>query len=326
MDSFSVPKTPLSTTGLSADGKFAFTKAPDQSVCFYLRQPLGVALLSSNCRSDARQIELSPEIDNQTRDSLAVAFRLTESGTTHAAVLCGDQSRVLLINLSTGTLAGQFEVLGARCLAFSEQGNVLYLGAEGGHLFRVAITEDDEDRLTAEVFILESLADSDFDQLQINPSGESHILARLENGSLLGYDASFTWFDYQEGGARLEPDETENYRLHPHDFCGTTGGTDIAVLRRNGELLIFKGNNLFRVKATLPDGETVAHGITASSKFDVIFYGEHEVIGINVERVDEPTDGESPVKITDEILGTYSRPILEVVESPLNGQIVVMCG
>lgn len=315
MESFSVPtpKPLLYTTGLSTDGRFAFTKSPDQPVSFYLRPPF----------SKPRKIDLSAEIDEATGDSLAVAFRLTETGTTHAAVLCGDQSRVVLINLSTGTLAGQFEVMGARCLAFGEYGNVLFLGAEAGHLFRVAITDNEDGRLNAEVFILESLAESDIDQVDVNPLGESHLLARLDNGKLLGYDAAFAWLDYQELASYFE-DQAPTYRLHARHFCGTNGGSSVAVMRRNGELLLFKSGSVIQLKVTNPEGESVPRGITASSKYDVIFYGTHDVIGINVDRVDEPAAGDGQVRVVQEPLGRFAQPILAVVESPLDGQIIVM--
>jgi hypothetical protein len=110
---FYVPVPSLGESGLSVDGSFAFTKAPGRPVELYkLETTIGGG------SSLVLHISLSDQLKAATVDAVDVAFRLTEAGTTHAAILTEDQSKILLIDLSSGLLAATgrkwLEPLGGR--------------------------------------------------------------------------------------------------------------------------------------------------------------------------------------------------------------------
>jgi hypothetical protein len=332
MNFHAIPRPRLGEVGLSADGSYAYSKAPGKAPAIYL--------LSGSL---SLRLALAKEVEERCTDAIALDFRLTDAGCTHVAVLCSDQTTILFIELAKGEVAAEVSLLGADATAicFAENGKKLWVVGRHGYLLVVELKQE-QNKLSTEIAITASPLPVLVSSLQsVNAiEDESRFLLTSESGELLLLS--------REEGLYALPYLTDE-SFEPLALASNRNGSTFAMLHSNGKTIFLWKNGYFNTidiagtsAANQPvKGELI--GLTASSKYDVICYSKSEIIGLTLEHNlalsltdpesksegadrDEAASLQVEPKINLEILSTSNnQEISAVVESPLSGRITALC-
>ncbi len=321
---FYVPVPSLGETGLSADGSFAYTKAPGRPVELYkLETSFGRSSL-------VLRISLSDQLKAATVDAVDIAFRLTADGTTHAAILTEDQSKILLIDLASGLLVARAEVEAGRTMSFAEKGTSLWVGADNGHLFMVRVDQDSSG-MNCKTFGPHPL-EIDIAKLHVvNPlGGQPCMLLTSDQGEVLRLTSP-------EG--LIELTNMVDAKLKPLQLTGNTDGNVVSVLARSGEVCLSKEGYFSAINFDPKSDRFVSPfagpllGLAASSEHDVICFSAHTIAGLNTDHKGQQSaafgqsvarDNDAPYVMSSyrlTPLANHERYITAVVQSPLTGSI-----
>ncbi|MDX1986767.1 MAG: hypothetical protein SFV17_08770 [Candidatus Obscuribacter sp.] len=327
MNVYSVPRPRLGEVGLSSDGAYAYSRAPGRAPAFYE--------LSGSL---SLRLALEQEVEEQAIGAIAVAFRLTEAGCTHAAMLCSDQSTILFIDLVTGALVARASATGADAtgICFAEGGRKLWVVGRDGYLLVVEIKQE-QGRFMTDIAITASPLPVLVSSLQpVNAlEDESRFLLTSEEGELLLLS--------REEGLYTLPFMTEE-SFEPLAMACDREGRTFAMLHGNGKTIFLWKNGYFNtVDIASADATPIGGGLiglAASKDYDIICYSKSEIIGLTLEHDLALTPGSADAPSADagdnlqlqvepklklQILSSYHNNISAVVESPLSGRITALC-